>query len=102
MKIQFDTDNKTIKLESEVLLSKLVETLNKLLPNGEWKKFTLQTNTVIQHWSNPVVIREYPTYPTYPRYPWYGMEVTAGRHTAEYKVNNSSLELKSGVYNVET
>ncbi len=32
MKIQVDTENKTIQLEKEVVLSKLIETLEKLLP----------------------------------------------------------------------
>lgn len=105
MKIQIDTDRKTIKLESDVLLSKLVETLDKLLPNKEWKKFTLETHTVINNWNSPIVIREYPTYPK-PYWPWYGGNyygVSAGKQTAEYKVqgSSSSMQLKSGVYNVE-
>lgn len=34
MKLQLDTENKTIKLESTVELSKLVDTLEGLLPKG--------------------------------------------------------------------
>ena len=56
MKIQLDTENKTIKLGKDVVLSKLIETLEKLLPNGEWKEFTLETHTVIRQWSHPVVL----------------------------------------------
>lgn len=41
MKIQLDTTNKTIKLEGEIKLSEMVSTLEKLLPKGLWKEFTL-------------------------------------------------------------
>ena len=112
MKIQLDTENKTIKLESEVVLSKLVETLGKLLPNGEWKKFTLQTNTVIQNWGSPIVIHDH-----YPRpywQPWYvGTTYYAKSNVTNNALSmksmgnlsarsgNADLSLKSGVFNVE-
>ncbi len=109
MKIQLDTENKTMKLEKEVVLSKLIETLEKLLPNGEWKEFTLETNTVIHQWSNPVVIPSVIPYPvpTYPRpyWPWYSStRLESNRHPAEYEVSagmNSTMMLKKGVYNIE-
>ena len=41
MKIQLDTTLKTIKLESDVKISDLIKILKKLLPDGEWKTFTL-------------------------------------------------------------
>jgi hypothetical protein len=63
MKLQLDTENKTIKLEKDVVLSNLIETLEKLLPHGEWKEFTLETNTVIHQWSNPVVLPSVIPYP---------------------------------------
>ena len=103
MKIQIDTENKTIKLENEVLLSDLVTTLGRLLPNGEWKKFTLETHTTITHWHEPYIVE------TYPRrrwdFPWYynsnSMKVDNNATTAMYKADNNSSLLKSGVYNVE-
>lgn len=107
MKIQLDTDKKTIKLEDNVLLSKLVETLNRLLPNKEWQKFTLETNTTINHWSNPIVIKQYPMQPYWPWYYEGTHYYASNKATAEYKVNNLSsqsrdmLSLKSGVFNVE-
>lgn len=72
MKIQLDTTNKTIKIEENVLLSKLMDTLNSLLPNKEWKKYTLETNTVISHWVNPYIIERIKEVPVYPKpdYPW--------------------------------
>jgi hypothetical protein len=68
MKLQLDTDNKTIKIDESVKLTKLMQVVKKLLPNGEWQDFTLITNTTIQHWSSPVIYKEY--YPT-PSYPWW-------------------------------
>ena len=109
MKIQLDTENKTIKLEKDVVLSKLIETLEKLLPNGEWKEFTLETNTVIHHWSNPVVLPSVIPYPvpTYPRphWPWYSFtSLESNLHPADDKVRagmNSTMMLKKGVYNIQ-
>lgn len=43
MKIQLDTTNKTIKVEESVKLQELTDALEKLLPNGEWKEFKLET-----------------------------------------------------------
>lgn len=110
MKIQLDTDNKTIKIEQDVLLSKLITTLNALLPNKEWKKYTLQTNTVINNWNSPIVIKErYYSQPYYYSQPWItycsntykdggsilsSNRITENKQTAEYKVN-------SGLYNLE-
>lgn len=101
MKIQLDTENKTIKIEADVLLSKLVKTLESLLPNKEWEKYTLQTNTVIEHWSNPHVIHEH--YNSWPHYPW------TFAYTSSRSANNTSLSLqqlntssiKPGTYNIE-
>ncbi len=110
MKIQLDTESKTIRIENDVLLSKLVETLNKILPNGEWKKFTLQTHTVIQHWHDPIIIEKYvqPYIPYKPWQPWYMLSSSQqlGKMTAEYKAENKNfaeakLSLKSGTYNIE-
>ena len=94
MKIQIDTTSKTIKLEENVKLSALVETLDKFFPNQEWKEFTLETNTTISYWSNPVIIREYPR-PYYT--PWYGTEKVY-MSSAD---RNSNYSLKAGIYNVE-
>lgn len=103
MKIQLDTTNKTIKIDENILLSKLVETLESLLPNKEWKKYTLETNTVIQHFSHPYIIEKYvqPYVPYRPWQPWItysSLNVNQSRgenqQTAEYKV-------KDGLYNLQ-
>lgn len=70
MKIQIDTVGKTIKVEETVSLLELTDALEKLLPNGEWKGFKLETNTVIQNWSAPIIIRER-TWPHWFNSPWY-------------------------------
>jgi hypothetical protein len=36
MKLQLDTDKKTIKIDESVKLTKLMQVVKKLLPNGEW------------------------------------------------------------------
>lgn len=45
MKITIDTNQRTIELEQgqSVTLELLTKELEKLLPNGEWKKFKLNT-----------------------------------------------------------
>ena len=109
MKIPLDTENKTIKLEKDVVLAKLIETLEKLLPNGEWKEFTLETNTVIHQWSNPVVIPSVMPYPgpTYPRpyWPWYSStRLESNLHPADDKGSTgmtSNMMLNKGVYNIQ-
>lgn len=109
MKLQLDTDKKVIRLEDKVVLSKLIETLRRLFPNGEWKQFTLETNTTINHWHDPIYIQRY----TPPQFPWYG-GLMVSKTTAEYKSNDLSISLnagnnavgalamKSGTYNVQT
>ena len=68
---------------------------------------TPQTHTTITQWTNPTIIREYPSYPRYPWYEPYTI-MCAGKTTdeslqASYKssVKDTTCELKSGVYNVE-
>lgn len=104
MKIQLDTTNKTIKIEENVLLSKLVDTLDSLLPNKEWKKYTLETNTTINHWHEPYVIRERYREPFWPSSPWITYmsttKDTLSLNRQELKAG-SDYSVKSGVFNVE-
>lgn len=92
MKIQLDTDNKTIKLESNVELNELIKTLEKLLPKELWKEFTLETNVVINNWSNPIIIEK--SRPPYPYYPWYCDKNST-------IPNNKHYCLNKGTYNLE-
>ena len=103
MKLQLDTKEKCIKIEESVNLEELFETLNKLLPNQEWKAFTLETNTTIE-WTSPITIPWYPYYPTDP-YPWWRPSITySGGYvgeTGERIATADSYSLAEGVYNIE-
>ena len=87
MKLQIDTQAKSIKIENDIKLSVLISNLKKMFPNNEWKNFTLVTNTIIEHWSSPIIIKEYPRRYPY-EYPWYNH-------------GDQACELKSGTYNVD-
>jgi hypothetical protein len=93
MKIQMDTIAKTLKIEESVKLDKLVETLEKLLPDGEWKNYSLETHTVINNWNSPVIIREYPITRPWLENPW------KPTYMANPGVSKSSLQ--SGVFNLK-
>lgn len=98
MKLQIDTTSKTIKIENDIKISVLITNLKKMFPNNEWKNFTLVTNTIIDNWSSPTIvriIREDPR-PYYPSYPWYAY--SSNEILTNYEGN---YQLNSGVYNVE-
>lgn len=101
MKLQIDTKSKTIKLEDSVRVSEFIDTLKKLFPNNEWKEFKLETQTTINNWNNPVIIRETP----WREYPWYisttpRYEVTMG--TNERTIgNNKEPRMQLGTFNIE-
>ena len=67
MKIQVDILNKTIKVEGNINFYELSKHIKQFLPDGQWKEYELETNTVI-NWNTGHV---YPTYPIYPSYPTY-------------------------------
>ena len=97
MKIQLDTTNKTIKLESDVLFSELIEVLEKLLPKGLWKEFELKTNVTITTWSNPIIIEKY--HEPYRRYPWWNDNGTISKNdNITYCQANNLVE---GKFNIE-
>jgi hypothetical protein len=99
MKIQLDTSNKTIKLDSSVELKELIDTLERLLPKGLWKEYKLETNTVIEKWSNPIFI-ERKTVPYYPPGIWYCND-TVNKNEITCDVNDKTFSLSSGVHNIE-
>lgn len=91
MKIQLDTTNKIIRLEESINLDLFIESIKKLLPNNEWKSFTIETNTEIQWNQYPVYIYPtWPPHPTYPTYPWITCTSADGSYT-----------LNAGTYNVQ-
>lgn len=110
MKIQLDTSAKTIKIENDVKLFELFTNLKKLLPDDEWKGFTLLTNTQITYWNDPIYVQ--PIYKHYYQQPWYYCNSLKSSNnlglnksittTAEYKANNNAdYSLKAGTYNIE-
>ena len=105
MKLQLDTTNKTIKVEGSVNLNELFEALKKLLPQGEWKEFTLEANTTIT-WVNPITIQPW-GYPYNP-YPWWGSPIiTYGGGTQRVSpysgstTDNVQYALNEGIYNIQ-
>lgn len=96
MKLQIDTVAKTIKVEGDINLAELFDGLKRLLPEDEWKKFTLEANTIIE-WINPITIPySPPVYPYYPRpFPWWDSPIiTCGNNKDTYTLHN-------GMYCVE-
>ena len=83
MKIQIDTNSKTIKLEETVELKELIEMLNNLFPNCMWKEYKLEM-AIIQNWNYPNTIIIDKTLP-YP-YPWtnpFWYNTTTSKNTNE-------------------
>lgn len=97
MKLQIDTVNKTIKVEGNVNLNELFEGLKKLLPEEEWKGFTLESGNIIE-WINPITIPIIPYYPTNPYvwppyYPWTTSPIVT--------CADNSYTLTAGTYNIQ-
>ena len=97
MKLQLDTTNKTIKIEELVNLGELTEMLEKILPNGLWKEFKLDTNVTVT-WGSPIVVKEYLPYRNpYAPFPW----ITYGTGTPNEIFSASNYTLNEGNYNIE-
>lgn len=69
MKIQIDFDNKIITLENNVNLKEFYDRIKMLLPDGEWKNYNIDTNTVINNWKDPIYI-PYTPIPINPYHWW--------------------------------
>lgn len=113
MKITLDTKLKEIQLHEEVNAEELFSALENLLPNGLWKEFKIKTS-VINNWTNPIVVPYTPIYPENPNpfplqpwaspstipcpnYPW----ITYGQNTGTNDAGVTFSSLNAGVYNVE-
>ena len=66
MKLQLDTVKKTISIEQDVKLEDLFITLNSILPENEWKNYTLKTNVPIYWEVAPIQV--FPAAPVEPFY----------------------------------
>lgn len=73
MKLQIDTEKKTIKIEEAVNLGAFYEVIKQLLPG--WELYTLLPE-VVTNWLNPIIIKPiypdpWPLTPWQPYQPWY-------------------------------
>lgn len=100
MKLQIDFDKQTIKVEDNVSLGKLIETIEKMIP--DWKEWKLETNVTI-NWSNPIVIEKYRPYRN--PFTWYGEPTLCSDKTTNYSSSPISsvgfIAEKCGVINLE-
>ncbi len=106
MRLQIDTTQKTIKVEGKVNLLDLVETLERMLPDGVWKTFSLETDVQII-WSEPIKL-----VPSWPYYPWWtpvmyyrtvtdSPTVTSPAYTLTTDGEEGLWTLTEGTYNIE-
>lgn len=65
MKIKLDTEKKILSIEEQVNIGDLIDMLENMLPNGLWREFKLEV-VVINNWTNPILVKEYPVYPSTP------------------------------------
>ena len=87
MKLQIDTDKKTIKIEENINLKKLIDSIKKLFPDKEWEGYELQTNTTILNWSSPVYIT--------PKYDWSYKPWNQPMYVQDYDTINCSNQTPS-------
>ena len=108
MKIQINTDLKTITIESNVNLKEFYDQIQLMLPSGSWEQFTL-VQSLISNWSQPIYIpyQKPPCNPWtdpvwYQQLPYVTCDTNTGTGSASSGINvTSNFNLKSGIYNVE-
>ncbi len=67
MRITIDTENKTISLDDDIVLHDLLEEINSLLPNGNWREYKLKTTKIFPI-REPLISPQNPTI----NRPWIG------------------------------
>lgn len=101
MKIQLDTNLKTIKVEENVNLKEFIDFIKIILPDGMWKDYILETNVIINWTNNPIVVNPYRPYYPEPYWPWLQprWEITcAGTDNS----NQTKWVTECGIYNIST
>jgi hypothetical protein len=95
MKLQVDTNAKTIKIEGQVQFKDLIKTLKKLLPK-EWMDYSLDGSS-ITYWYNPIT--------WYPYQPWvWPSDPIVTYHTGtppRQLEGTSSVTTANSIYNIE-
>ena len=103
MKVQLDTELKVIKIEGIVNLGELITNLETWLPNGLWKEFKLETNTIIE-WKDSIFIPYYHhPYNPYPWWRYYDITCNPEKSNIIFSTNNNvnNRFLNKGIYNIE-
>ena len=101
MKIQFDTEEKIIRIEEKVNLGELIEKLDLLLPNSEWKEYTIEPVPTIVNWYNPYIVTQpiiaplIQTYPPHDGTPFW--KITCDSNTTNFPNDY----VQQSIYNVE-
>jgi hypothetical protein len=99
MKLQIDTEAKTIAIEETIELDELIKALRVMFPNDEWKKYKLEPK-VITNWWNPIIIDRYPSYPYNP-YPWtFKIDTGITCETTCAAAPDNSTQPHQNIYNV--
>lgn len=91
MKLQIDTENKTIKIEEPVKLGDFLKILNNLFPENSWEDYTLETHTKIEWEPYPYIPYDPPEQPN--PYPWYPI--------ITYSDSTADTDSKITVWNVD-
>jgi hypothetical protein len=107
MKIQIDTNAKTIKVEEKIKFGELVAALKALFPDGAWKEYDMIPE-IIQDFSNPIYIRTYPYWSTSPFYVGGTTAdlvvtncISTGTYVSHPNNQNFTLTSGTGTYNIE-
>lgn len=103
MKLQLDTNTKTIRIEESVNLGELTEMLAKILPK-DWKDYKIET-TVIQNYAAPIIIERHRPYRTLP---WWECQPTVTYLSTQsttrknpYDIQAGAQNQKHGIYNLQ-
>lgn len=67
MKLQIDTDNKTVTIDETLNLGELLDALYVMFPKFAWREYAIVPVKVIEHWTSPVII----PWIQQPVLPWY-------------------------------
>jgi len=98
MKLQINTKEKSITLQEGVKAGQLITLLKAWFPNGEWKGWTLNSETVMTWTGLPTYIYPYRTYQPFEI--WYGDTITGiSSETFQVSINepeNQTLTLSNG------
>lgn len=77
MKINLDTINKTVGIEDRVKFGEFLDMMKKLLPNGLWKEYFIQSTTEVKWYGYPQTV-------AVPYIPWGGTSITYCSSTGDF------------------